>query len=130
MSQSIETDDVINTIVTKNATRYVDLPLPPNGITIKVNSTSGNCLVKVFGSTFITTPNEAIHDIQIMASSWGDDFLNISLVFNKDTATRLYLAISGADEFPCSLMISAEEGDVSTGAYKFETMIKCLVSCV
>ena len=115
VSQSVATDEVIDSTVTKNSTQHVDYPLPDNGITIKVNSTSGNCHVTVFGSTFIITPNEALNDIEIDTSSWEDAYLNLSLIFNKDTASRLYLAIRGADDIPCTIQISAEEGDVSTG---------------
>ncbi len=118
VSQSIEIDDVIESTLTMNITQYVDYPLPPSGgITIKVNSTSGDCRVKVFGSTFVSTPNEAFNDILIDTVSWEDIFLNVSSVFNPDTATRLFLAIRGGEDSSCKVLISAEEGDVSTGIY-------------
>ena len=117
MSQSIEIDNIIETTVTMNTTLFVDYPLPTGGITIKVNSTSEDCRVKLFGSTFVTTPNEAFNDISIDTVSYEDIYLNISNVFNNDTATRLFLAIRGGEENPCKVMISAEEGDVSTGIF-------------
>ena len=115
VSQSIEIDDIIETTVTMNTTLFVDYPLPTGGITIKVNSTSEDCRIKLFGSTFVTTPNEAFNDISIDTVSYEDIYLNVSNVFNNDTATRLFLAIRGGKENPCKVMISAEEGDVSTG---------------
>ena len=107
-----------------NSTHLVNYPLSPDGITIKANSTSANCRIQVFGSTFVTTPNEALNDIQIFTDSTEDAFLDTSTIFNKDTASRLYLAIKGREEFPCAVRISAEEGDSTVYHYPSSKIIQ------
>ena len=106
-----------------NSTHLVNYPLPPDGITIKAESTSANCRIQVFGSTFVTVPNEALNDIQIFTDSTEDAFLDTSTIFNKDTASRLYLAIKGSEEFPCAVRISAEEGDSAVYYYPSSKII-------
>ena len=114
-SQSLDQDDVIQTNVNMNDNKYIDYPLLDAGITIVINSIDGNCSVIVFGSTFIAVPNEAFNDFTKITSDLEDAFISKLDVSNSKTATRVYLSLTGDEEYPCMIEISAEEGDVSTG---------------
>lgn len=118
-SQSLSTDDFIETSVKKNETKFIAYPLPTTdsgGLTFRVNSTDRNCSVIIYGSTFITTPNAAFHDFSLSTSTYEDIFIDRSNLFNPETATRMYLSIMSGDDSPdCNVRIDAQEGDTTTG---------------
>ena len=103
-------------MISGNETKYIDYPFPrPTGVTIKLNSTTGDCAVVLYISSFVTTPSQAVHDIKMETRKFEDEFINTTDVFNPDTANRLYIALESAEGSSCIVRISAEGGDTSTG---------------
>ncbi len=114
-SQSLNQDDVIQTNVSMYETKYVDYPLLGSGVTIIIRSIDGDCSVIIIGSTFINTPNDAFNDFIVKTSNLEDVFISPLDAFNFATATRVYVTLIGDEVYPCTIEISAEIGDVSTG---------------
>lgn len=112
-SRSFSTKDSVKTSVNKNETVHIDFPFSTSGITIKVNSTSENCPITVVGSTFITTPNEAFHDLSVKTNDYKEVFIRPSDVFNPAMASRMYLAVTTDANSDCTVIIETETGDTT-----------------
>lgn len=109
----MDINEIIIDTIAAGEIKYFNYPLPADrsGVTIKLNVTSGYCVL--YASSLVQTPNEALYDLRLITRSWADGFIDHNTLANVETATRVYIVIRAIEV--TGITISAGEGDSSTG---------------
>ena len=114
-SPEFEVTEMVSSMVGQGQSQYVQYNVPPGnmGITIQLN-VSNNGTAVLYASNVVQTPNEALHDVKIVTSGYGDAFVNISALNPLGSQDKVFVAIEGVSG-NSTIQVSAEVGDTSTG---------------
>ncbi|XP_078572048.1 uncharacterized protein LOC144859357 [Branchiostoma floridae x Branchiostoma japonicum] len=91
-----------------DAVRHLSFIVPDEGMTFKLTLNRGQ--VAMYGSSVVTTPNEAIHNFTLTS---GDLFLPPVSVPSQDSRTTLYLSVYGLSD-DSSFTLRTTEGNTTT----------------
>ncbi|XP_078655708.1 collagen alpha-1(XII) chain-like [Branchiostoma floridae x Branchiostoma belcheri] len=92
----------------KDAVRHLSLIVPDVGMTFKLTLNRGQ--VAIYGSSLVTTPNEAIHNFTLTS---GDVFFPSEPVGSQGARTTVYVSVYGLSDHS-SFTLHTTEGDTST----------------
>ncbi|CAH1238662.1 MATN2 [Branchiostoma lanceolatum] len=98
----------VTTDLDKDAVRHLSFIVPEAGMTFKLTLSRGQ--VAMYGSSVVTTPNEAVHNFNLTS---GELFFRQAPVSSQDVGTTVYVSVYGLSDHS-TFTLHTTEGDTTT----------------